>query len=60
MIGTIAKRIIGAHLWGTLHLQAKIETVAWRLAVAGTVAFYNASPKFKSGLNQIIAAVTGG
>lgn len=60
MIGTIAKRIIGAHLFGDLHLQAKIETIAWRVVIAGTVAAYHESPKFKAGLDQIIAAVTGG
>ena len=67
MIGTILGRVVGSHLlkaeWRKLdgsHLQATIEGLAWRGIVAGTVALYSSNDKFKGGLDQIIAAVTGG
>ena len=67
MLKLILGRIIGSHLlkaeWTKLgggHLQATVEGLAWRGVVAGTVLLYNVSPKFAKGLDQIIAAVTGG
>ena len=67
MIGTILGRVVGTHLWdnfkaklGTGHLQSLVEGYAWRGVLAGTVLLYNSSDQFKDGLDQIIAAVTGG
>ena len=67
MLGTILSRIVGAHLlkaeWRKLdgaHLQATVEGLAWRYVVIPACVYgYQASPKFKAGLDQIIAAVSG-
>ena len=67
MLKLILGRVVGSHLWqnnkaklGEGSLQTLIEGYAWRGILAGTVALYNGNDKFKSGLDQIIAAVTGG
>ena len=67
MFGTILGRLVGSHLLanykgkvGEGHLQSLIGGYTWRGVLFASTVLYSSSPKFKDGLDQIIAAVTGG
>ena len=67
MILHVLTRIAGIHLvqaeWrkrGGDHLQATIEGLAWRGVVAASGVLYAKYPKFAEGVDQVLAALSGG